>query len=65
VIGVRDGVITREEAYARYSLSEEELAGWEAAYDRSGVPGLRRGIRHPSRLLAKKIVPQPLAHELG
>ena len=34
VIAVRDGAITREEAYGRYLLSEVELAGWEAAYER-------------------------------
>ncbi len=41
VVATRTGVITREEACRRYTLSEEELAGWETAFDRSGIPGLR------------------------
>ena len=41
VVATRTGVITREEACERYLLSDEELAGWEVAFDRSGIPGLR------------------------
>jgi len=41
VVATRTGVITREEACERYLLSDEELTGWEAAFDRSGIPGLR------------------------
>ena len=41
VVATRTGVITREEACERYLLSDEELAGWEAAFDRSGILGLR------------------------
>jgi len=41
VVATRTGVITREEACQRYLLSDEELASWEAAFDRSGIPGLR------------------------
>ena len=37
----RAGVISREEAYERYALSPEELAAWEAAFDRHGIRGLR------------------------
>jgi hypothetical protein len=40
LVAVRTGVITREEACQRYLLSEEELAGWEVAFDRAGIPGL-------------------------
>lgn len=40
VIGVRSGTITRRDASERYLLSPEELAGWEAAFDRGGAPGL-------------------------
>ena len=40
LVAVRAGVITREEASRRYLLSKEELAGWEAAFDRAGIPGL-------------------------
>lgn len=41
VVGTRTGVITRDEACKRYMLSEEELAGWETAFDKRGVSGLR------------------------
>jgi len=41
VIAIRAGVITREEACERYLLSTEELVGWEAAFDKNGIPGLR------------------------
>jgi hypothetical protein len=41
VAAVRAGVIGREEAYERYALSPEELAAWEAAFDRHGIQGLR------------------------
>jgi len=34
-------LISREEACARYLLSDEELVSWEKALDRNGVPGLR------------------------
>ena len=40
LIAVRTGVVSREEACQRYSLSGEELAGWEAAFDRAGMRGL-------------------------
>ena len=40
IVALRTGTITREEACRRYRLSEEELASWEAAFDRSGIPGL-------------------------
>jgi len=41
VVATRAGVISREEAYERYALSPEELAAWEAAFDRHGSRGLR------------------------
>jgi hypothetical protein len=41
VAATRAGLISREEACARYMLSAEELAAWEKAFDRNGVPGLR------------------------
>jgi hypothetical protein len=41
LVAVRTGVITREEACQRYLLSEEEFAGWEVAFDRAGIHGLR------------------------
>jgi Protein of unknown function (DUF1153) len=51
VVATRTGVITREEACRRYTLSEEELAGWETAFDRSGIPGLRIANRYSNRVV--------------
>jgi hypothetical protein len=41
VLAIRQGVIIRNEAKARYMLSEEELSGWEEAFDRDGLAGLQ------------------------
>jgi uncharacterized protein DUF1153 len=41
VAATRAGLISREEACARYLLSDEELVAWERALDQNGVPGLR------------------------
>lgn len=49
---VRNGQLTAEEVRARYLLSEEELAAWQADFERSGIAGLqqkslRQRRRHP------------------
>ncbi|MBV8132374.1 MAG: DUF1153 domain-containing protein [Alphaproteobacteria bacterium] len=41
VAAIRGGVLSSREACERYELSLEELAAWEAALDRDGIPGLR------------------------
>ncbi|HEY5314574.1 MAG TPA: DUF1153 domain-containing protein, partial [Pirellulales bacterium] len=41
IAAIRSGAISRGEACARYLLSAEEITGWETAFDRNGVPGLR------------------------
>ena len=41
VAAIRAGMLGREEACVRCGLSDDELASWEAAFDRNGVPGLR------------------------
>ena len=41
VAAVRGGLLTKEDACERYSLSAEEYEGWERLYDRFGVKGLR------------------------
>ena len=41
IAAARAGLISRDDARARYLLSDEELAEWERAFDRNGVPGLR------------------------
>ncbi len=43
VAAVVSGQITIEEAMARYSLSLEEFAAWQRAFDRGGVKALRMG----------------------
>jgi Protein of unknown function (DUF1153) len=52
IVATRTGVITRDEACRRYLLSEEELAAWEMAFDRSGIPGLRIANRYAPRVIA-------------
>ncbi len=41
VAAVRGGLITLEEACARYTLSVEEFLSWQRAIDAYGVKGLR------------------------
>jgi hypothetical protein len=41
VAAVNGGMLTIEEACARYDLTLEEFAGWQRAIDRSGLRGLR------------------------
>ena len=41
VKGVASGLITREDAKARYALSEEELSGWENAIIEHGKEALK------------------------
>ena len=41
VAAVRGGLLTFDEACDRYSLTMDELIGWQRAVDRSGIPGLR------------------------
>ena len=64
VIAVRNGSIARTEACERYAMSEEELAGWEVAFDLTGISGLRSGVRESYARRANKIPAQPVAHEL-
>ena len=41
VAAVSGGLLTLDEALARYGLTLEEFAGWQRSIDRSGMPGLR------------------------
>lgn len=50
VVAIRQGVIARAAAYERYRLSPEELASWEAAFDRAGAAGLLATKRITARL---------------
>ncbi|HMD64961.1 MAG TPA: DUF1153 domain-containing protein [Stellaceae bacterium] len=53
VVATRMGVISRAEACQRYMLSDEELAGWEVAFDKRGIPGLRSAALHLYRAVAE------------
>lgn len=55
VVAVRTGVLTREEACKRYYLlSNEELSAWEAAFEKSGIQGLRISSLRLYRRVARK-----------
>jgi hypothetical protein len=41
VAAVRGGLLTLEEACARYTLTLEEFLAWQKAIDQFGMPGLR------------------------
>ena len=41
VMAVRKGLITVQEACARYTLSVEEFFDWQRLFDRHGLQGLR------------------------
>lgn len=41
ILGIRAGILGRQHACAQYEISPEELAAWETAFDRYGIPGLR------------------------
>jgi len=41
ITAIRNGEITLEEACQQYQLSPEEFAGWLAAFEKHGAPGLR------------------------
>ena len=41
VAAVRGGLLTLEDACARYRLTTDEFLSWQQAIDRWGMPGLR------------------------
>ena len=52
VLGIRKGLITREQAYEMYRLSPEELASWEEAFRFGGHRALTGKSRIPRRAKA-------------
>lgn len=40
IAGLRAGAITTKEACQRYALSQEELLGWQRAFEADGMRGL-------------------------
>jgi transposase len=47
VRAIRDGSLSVEDAVKRYMLSQEELAGWQADFERDGIAGLQlKSMRH-------------------
>lgn len=47
VAAVNGGLLTLDEACARYNLTVEEFVSWQRAVDRAGLPGLR--VTHTQR----------------
>lgn len=41
VAAIRGGLLSRDEAILKYSLTEKELTHWESLVDKGGVPALR------------------------
>ena len=41
VAAVRGGLISSDDACARYQLTDEEFSAWQVAIDRHGMAGLR------------------------
>lgn len=54
VAAVNGGLLSIDEVCDRYSLTLEELAGWQRAVDRSGMPGLRVTRIKPYRSLYER-----------
>lgn len=53
VAGVRNGVISLEEACRRYKLSMEEFLSWQRLIERHGLAGLRATRLQDYRSVAK------------
>jgi hypothetical protein len=52
---IRSGALSVAEVRARYLLSEEELAAWQADFDRSGITGLQqKSLRQRRRASSAK-----------
>jgi hypothetical protein len=54
VAGVRAGLISIEEACARYTLSVEEFLSWQRSIDRHGMRGLRTTRLQDYRAAARR-----------
>jgi hypothetical protein len=55
VAAVRGGLLSFEEACGRYSLTMDELIGWQRAVQRSGMAGLRvTQLQHYRELYQKR-----------
>ena len=54
VAGVRAGLISLEEACARYTLSVEEFLSWQRSIDRHGLRGLRTTRLQDYRAAARR-----------
>jgi hypothetical protein len=57
---VRNGLLTPAEVCARYLLSAEELAGWQADFERNGISGLQqKSLRQRRRQRRQNGYPTP------
>ncbi len=52
VAAVNGGLISLEDALARYGLTTEEFEAWRAAFDAAGLAGLRTTLRGGARAIA-------------
>ena len=61
VLAIRSGLICREDACRDYMLSAEELAQWEAAFDRGGHRALTKkgSLRQDARRNAPVLADVP------
>lgn len=41
LIAIDGGIVAKDDALARYGISEEELASWRGALDAEGIDGLK------------------------
>lgn len=54
VAAVESGLLTIDEAMARYRLSHEEFYSWQRAMDRAGVSGLRVAWSQHDRVVKRR-----------
>lgn len=58
VAAIEGGLLTADEACARYRMCSEELANWQRLLDRVGVPGLRTTrIQHYRERFSDRALP--------
>lgn len=63
VAGIREGLLTAEEACKMYSISAEELESWQRLVDRHGLRGLRAtDLRKYRHMKDNRSEPRPHSH---
>ena len=59
VVAVESGMITIQQAYQVYKLTEEEFLSWKHAFETYGFPGLRTTRIQQYRRRRSRRVPRP------